>query len=245
MGWFFGRDEDKIVKKKPEGWTEMHCHVLPGIDDGSPDTEASVSLVRGLQSLGCKHIIATPHIIGDMYRNNHETISAAAEKLRIALNREGIKMGLSFAAEYMMDDFFMNLLMKEEPLLCFKDKYLLTEFSYAVKPEHVEEISFEINTRGYQPILAHPERYNYFHHDFKQYHRLKDLGFSFQLNLLSLTGYYGKNIMKIANQLIKEGLIDFVGSDTHHQNHLNSLNESFNNSSINKILIEQNNLLVK
>lgn len=244
MGWFFGRNEDKIVKKKPEGWTEMHCHVLPGIDDGSPDTEASVSLVKGLQSLGCKHIIATPHIIGDMYRNNHETISAAAEKLRIAINREGIKMGLSFAAEYMMDDYFMDLLKNEDPLLCFKDKYLLTEFSYAVPPTHVEETSFEMNTQGYQPILAHPERYNYFHDDFEQYERLKDLGFLFQLNLLSLTGYYGKPVWKIANQLIKKGMIDFAGSDTHHERHLNALKDSFASNTINRILDQTNSKLI-
>jgi len=244
MGWFFGNHDKKTNVQKPIGWTEMHCHVLPGIDDGSPDLETSISLVKGLHNLGCNHIIATPHIIGDMFRNNHQTISAAKEILQKGLDKEEISIGLSFAAEYMMDDYFMDLLKREEPLLCFKDKYLLTEFSYAVPPTHVEEISFEINTRGYQPILAHPERYNYFHQDFKQYERLKDLGFLFQLNLLSITGYYGKNIMKIANQLIKKGMIDFAGSDTHHQNHINSLDDSFINSSINKILIEQRTFLV-
>jgi tyrosine-protein phosphatase YwqE len=244
MGWFFGDHSKHKDAQKPKGWTEIHCHVLPGIDDGSPDVETSVNLVKGLKSLGCNHIIATPHIIGDMYRNNRETISGAANKLQKALDAEGIEIGLSFAAEYMMDDYFMQLLKNEESLLCYKDKYLLTEFSYAVPPTHVEEISFEINTRGYQPILAHPERYNYFHQNFEQYERLKDLGFLFQLNLPSLTGYYGKPVWKIANQLIKKGMIDFAGSDTHHERHLHALADSFSSNTMNRMVEKTNSNLI-
>jgi protein-tyrosine phosphatase len=208
--------------------TDIHSHILPGIDDGSPDVETSLTLIDGLIKLGISSSIATPHIIGDMYRNNAETIGAALDKLRNALAEKQIDFTINAAAEYMLDDYFLALLKNKTPLLTLKDNKVLTEFSYAEKPYNIQQMVFSIITEGYQPLLAHPERYGYFHNDFKQYNSLKDLGFLLQVNLLSLTGYYGKPVAKAAAYIIKNDLASFTATDLHHDRHMQALHHPTN-----------------
>ena len=221
-------NKKKVIPDYP-GFTwltqDIHSHLLPGIDDGSPDVETSIELLRSLGDAGIKKFICTPHIIGDMYRNTPETIHNALEKLRKAVKNAGMQVELEAAAEYMLDDYFMELLRKKEPLLTLKKNYLLTELSYSAQPDRLEEISFEILTNNYQPLMAHPERYHYFHKNYKAYDHLKELGFLLQVNLLSLTGYYGKSVAKAAKHIIDSGLADFVGTDLHHSNHLSMLTD--------------------
>ena len=205
---------------------DIHSHILPGIDDGSPDIETSLTLLRSLSDAGIKKFICTPHIIGDMYRNTPETINDALERLQTAVRQNGIPVEISAAAEYMLDDHFMELLHSKEPLMKLTKNYILTELSYSTAPEKLEEISFEINTNNYQPLMAHPERYPYYHRNYKAYGRLKELGFSLQVNLLSLTGYYGKSVAKAAKYILDNDLADFVGTDLHHFNHLNVLTDT-------------------
>ena len=213
--------------KTDEGFTgklpvqvDMHSHILPGIDDGSPDVETSVLLVKGLYDLGIRTCIATPHIIGDLYRNNDETIEAALAKLQQACAAAALPMKISAAAEYMLDDYFMELLREKKPLRTLKDNLLLTEITYSSEPVMLEEMVFNIITEGYQPVLAHPERYFYYHRNMDIYRKLKDLGFMLQVNLLSLTGYYGKDVSKAAKYILDKGLADLVGTDLHHGRHL-------------------------
>ena len=208
--------------------TDIHSHILPGIDDGSPDVNTSIALIEGLMKLGITQSIATPHIIGDMYRNDAATIHAALALLNNALLKKQIDFKVTAAAEYMLDDYFLELLSSNTALLTIKDNVVLTEFSYADKPYNVEQILFKIITEGYQPILAHPERYGYYHNDFKQYDHLSDIGFLLQVNLLSLTGYYGKPAAKAANYIIKNNLHSFVGTDMHHDRHLTALSDQKN-----------------
>ena len=203
--------------------TDIHSHILPGIDDGSPDVETSLKLIDGLMKLGIKQSIATPHIIGDMFRNDSTTIHNALSLLRNELQIKQIDFKVNAAAEYMLDDYFLELLSSQIPLLTLKNNIVLTEFSYADKPYNIEQIVFSIITEGYQPILAHPERYAYFHNDLKQYNRLSDMGFLLQVNLLSLTGYYGKPVAKAAAYIVKNNLISFAGTDLHHAKHLDAL----------------------
>jgi protein-tyrosine phosphatase len=207
---------------------DMHSHILPGIDDGSPDVETSVMLVQGLYDLGIRKCIATPHIIGDLYRNNDETIEAALLKLQEACNAAALPMQLSAAAEYMLDDHFMELLQQQKPLRTLHKNILLTEIPYTSEPVNLQEIVFHIITGGYQPVLAHPERYFYFHQNFKGYKKLKDLGFILQVNLLSLTGYYGKEAAQAARYLLDEGLVDLAGTDLHHSRHLSAFQSQKN-----------------
>lgn len=203
--------------------TDIHSHILPGIDDGSPDVETSLQLIRGLMQLGIKKSIATPHIIGDMYRNDADTIFGAQKLLQAAIDKEGIEFELGAAAEYMLDNYFFELLDNKAIMLTIKDRLLLTEFSYSAMPSYPEKMSFAIITEGYTPILAHPERYGYYHRDFKYFNRLKDLGFLLQVNILSLTGYYGKEVAAAARYILKNDLASFVATDLHHQRHLDAL----------------------
>jgi tyrosine-protein phosphatase YwqE len=202
---------------------DIHSHILPGIDDGSPNLETSIELVKGLMSLGVKKSIATPHIIGDLYRNNPETINGALSLLQAELKKQQIDFEVRAAAEYMLDSYFFELLNNGQQLLTLKDNIILTEFSYASMPDDPGKHSFAIQMAGYSPILAHPERYPYYYGNYKMYHRLSELGFMLQLNLLSLTGYYGKEAVKAAEYMLKNELISFVGTDMHHERHLGML----------------------
>lgn len=215
---------------------DIHSHILPGIDDGSPDIETSLELVTGLYNLGIRKVVATPHIIGDMYRNTPKIINKALEKLIVACKEKGISMEISAAAEYMLDDYFMELLRKDEPLLTIKENLVLTELSYSTPPSNLKEISFAIITAGYQPVMAHPERYFYYHKNYENFFQLKELGFLLQINLLSLTGYYGQPVTKAARFIIENDLADFVGTDMHNPKHLSKLSDKNNRAIFNKFL---------
>ena len=208
--------------------TDIHSHILPGIDDGSPDIETSLTLVKGIYDLGIRKSIATPHVMGDMFRNTPETINAALEKLKTACAAAQIDIELSAAAEYMMDDAFMHILRSKAPLLTIHKNIILTEQSYAVPTENLTEIAFEIMMGGYKPIMAHPERYSFYYKNYDGYFLLKDLGFLLQINLLSLTGHYGNQAEKAAKFLLKENLVDLVGTDMHQVGHLTMLQNKEN-----------------
>jgi|SRR5665213_634187 len=215
---------------------DIHCHLLPGIDDGSPSVETSIELLEALMAAGITKFICTPHIIGDLYRNTPQTVNNALAILKKACADRNMQVELSAAAEYMMDDYFMDLLRKKEPLLTLTKNYVLTELSYATAPGNLEKIAFELNISGYQPLMAHPERYFYYHKNYSAYHRMKELGFLLQVNLLSITGYYGKAAAKAAKYIIDNKLNDFVGTDLHHFNHLNALTDPANREVLQKVL---------
>lgn len=202
---------------------DLHSHILPGIDDGSPDIETSIRLVKGLYDLGIRKTVATPHIIADMFRNTPETINAALDKLRTAVKKEGIAIEISAAAEYMLDDYFLKLLRSKNKLLTVHKNIVLTEQSYATPTGNLNEIAFEMAGAGYKPIMAHPERYAFYHNNYDAYTHLKDMGFLLQVNLLSLTGYYGKGVARAARYLFEREMVDFVGTDLHHDRHLDML----------------------
>jgi tyrosine-protein phosphatase YwqE len=136
----------------------------------------------------------------------------------------------------MMDDYFMELLRKKEPLLTLNKNYILTELSYATAPANLEKIAFEINTNGYLPLMAHPERYFYYHKSYQMYQRMKELGFLLQVNLLSIVGYYGKPAARAAKYIIENNLCDFVGTDLHHFNHLKALTNPRNRELLYNVL---------
>ena len=208
--------------------TDIHSHILPGIDDGAPDIDSSLFLIKGLYALGIRRIIATPHIIGDIYRNTPDTIQNALEKVKKACTAQAIDMEISAAAEYMLDDHFMELLDKKSALLTLYKNLVLTEISYSDHPANLDEMAFRIITSGYQPVLAHPERYFYYHQNYAAYSRLKDRGFHLQVNLLSLTGYYGKAVRNAAKFILNNNLASLVGTDLHHERHLSALQNKDN-----------------
>ena len=207
---------------------DIHSHILPGIDDGAADVSASLKLIRGLMELGVTESVATPHVISDLYRNTPDSIAKALESLHRALEQEQLDFKVTAAAEYMLDGSFFELLKRPERLLTVQDDLLLTEFSFGYQPDNISEISFTIITNGYRPILAHPERYVFFQDDYRVFHKLKELGFLLQVNLLSLTGYYGLQVKKAAKYIIRNGLHSFLATDLHHERHLTALMEPGN-----------------
>lgn len=203
--------------------TDIHSHILPGIDDGSPNIETSLQLIEGLYNQGIKKTIATPHIIGDLYRNTPQTINAALQQVQQACSQKGIAIEISAAAEYMIDDYFIELLKKDEPLLTLHKNLLLTEIPFTSTPENLEDVIALITEKGYKPILAHPERYHFFQQNFDKYFYLKEIGFTLQVNLLSLSGYYGTKAEKAANFIFENNLANLIGTDLHHRKHLEKI----------------------
>ncbi|TGV03963.1 tyrosine-protein phosphatase [Flavivirga rizhaonensis] len=216
-----------FLKDLLEGFVDIHNHILPGIDDGAKSVEEALYLIKKMKELGIKQFIPTPHIMQDFYPNTDETIGNAYYVLLEALDTE---ITLNPAAEYMLDSHFESLL-KTGNLFTLKGKYLLIEMSYFQAPINLEDLIFKIKTQGYTPVLAHPERYSFYHNNLEYYERLKQLGCFFQLNLLSLSNHYGKNVEKTADHLIEQQLIDFVGTDIHNKNHVDKLSNLVLNKS--------------
>jgi tyrosine-protein phosphatase YwqE len=231
----FFKNKTALTTQFPLDFVDIHSHLLPNIDDGSKSFEESVSLIKRLNSYGIKNFVVTPHIMDGVWNNTSSIIKTKLYELTNYLNKQGIKdIQIRAAAEYMLDSNFEKLLQTEE-LLTIKDKFILVEFSYINPPINLKEILFNIQIAGYQPILAHPERYSFFHTNYKEYSKLKEAGCLFQLNLLSLSAYYGSKVNRIAKQLLLDNMIDFAGTDTHHHRHLNAL-ETINNSKLIKLI---------
>ena len=220
---------DFLSKKKKTDYklfydTEVHCHILPGIDDGSPDVATSVELVRQMSDMGIRRIITTSHVTESTFENTPETIRKAYTELRSALDAEGIEMEIHTSAEYRMDEFFINQV-KENNLLPFPENYILIENSFFQPFWDIKSLIFDLKLKGYTPILAHPERYSYYHNTPNIYKELHDYGCLFQVNLTSLTGYYYPQVRDVAWKLLNEGMIDFIGSDIHHIRHIQHIKE--------------------
>lgn len=219
-----------LFSKKPAGpaedfiFVDMHSHLIPGIDDGSKSLEESVSLVKDFVDLGYKKIITTPHIMGDFFKNTKETIYPGLKTLREKLIEEGIHIEIEAAAEYYLDEWFIEKLDKDEPLLSFGKRYLLFETSYMNASSQLHQAIFKLRSLGYIPILAHPERYTYLYAEgFDAFKKIYDMGVLFQINLNSLAGYYSKPAKVFAEKLIDNKMVDFVGTDCHGQRHIDVL----------------------
>ncbi len=207
-----------------EGFIDIHNHILPGIDDGAAGIEDSLNLINKFGEMGVQNFIATPHIMNDYYPNTPHTVTEALQKLKDSLESTGkTNVRVKAAAEYMMDHSFMEIMEKGD-LLCLHQDYVLVEMSYFQPPINLNEILFTLQTKKYKPVLAHPERYAYFHSKkLEKYEEVKHRGCYFQLNILSLVGHYGSNIQAAAFSLLDSGMIDFIGTDTHQLRHLEKL----------------------
>jgi protein-tyrosine phosphatase len=239
-----------IFKKKSAGTvdfsplgTDMHSHLLPGIDDGSPNAETSLRLIRGLQDLGYTRLVTTPHIMWDVYQNDAEIIDGAYKMLQQSIPAIPAPIPLRPAAEYFLDDHFDQLLDNGIPLLTIKDNWVLVEFSFVTAPMNYKEKLFNLQIKGYKPILAHPERYNYFMHQKQIFDELHTAGCMFQVNMLSLTGYYGKGPQDLSRHLIKKKLVSLLGTDLHHDRHLQALQSSPSLTDSVKSLLDSGTLL--
>lgn len=197
------------------GGTDIHCHVLPGVDDGSPDEGHSLELLSFMQEvMGFRRICLTPHVMQGM-GNDAAKLQQRFDafcKIYEEQKEEGSLVGMHLSSEYMLDAGFAERL-HTDPLPI--GKHLLVETSYMSAPMGgLDDLLLDVWNTGFVPIIAHPERYMYM--EDADYQRLHGMGYAFQLNLLSLSGYYGGRPRVVAERLLKMGLYDFVGSDLHH-----------------------------
>jgi len=211
------------TEKTPFIYTDIHSHLLPGIDDGAKTYDESIELIKRLVALGYKKIITTPHIMSDFYRNTPDIIHSKLQKLRTKIKEHNVNIEIDAAAEYYMDDWFINQVNVQKPLLTFGDRFLLIETSFMSKPYQFFDTIFKLQTQGYKPILAHPERYTYLQDDFNLVEKIHQKKIFLQINLNSLDNYYGKAAQKLAEKLIDKKMVHFVGSDCHGKRHLDSL----------------------
>lgn len=208
----------------PDNYIDIHSHLLPGIDDGAQSIEDTMTLVTALKKMGLEQCITTPHIMKNVWDNTRAIIENKLDTTSADLKLKNNGIPMKAAAEYLLDANFVTLF-QNEPLLVLKENYVLVEVSYINAPLQLYDILFELQVAGYKPVLAHPERYSFYHHNFDDYLKLKHSGCLFQLNLLSTIGYYGAEVAKTAEKLLKKGMIDFVGSDVHHLNHISGFSK--------------------
>jgi len=213
--------------------TDLHAHLIPGIDDGPKTMEESVALVRKFSALGFEEITATPHIFFDYYPNTKQAILEKFAVLKQTIQDAAIPIQLRCAAEYYLDDHFDNLLEKDE-LLPLNNQYILVETSTMESENKLYDHLFNLQTKGFKPILAHPERYKYMKEN--DFDKLKKRGCLFQINFLSLTGYYGKKVFKTAKLLKQKKYIDFVATDAHHLTHLDLIETGLQSKQVKQFL---------
>ncbi len=216
---FFNKNKPFLKDLIPNDFIDIHSHLLPGIDDGAKTIEDTLFLINGLKDIGFSEFITTPHIFKNVWDNSRTIIEEKHTVTSSELKNNSITNSFKAAAEYMMDESFYHLIEKEN-LLVLKENYVLVEMSYLYPPLNLYDIIFNLQVAGYNPVLAHPERYNFYHSNVNEYKKLKKVGCRFQMNILSSAGYYGPEVAKAADYLLKNDMIDFVGSDVHHEKHL-------------------------
>ena len=208
----------------PKGFTDIHSHVLPGIDDGAKTMDDTIALIKKFQELGIHKIITTPHVMGGVWHNSTEVITSKLQEVKKRLQKEGIlKFNIEAAAEYMLDENFIELL-EQKDLLPIKDNKVLVEMSYLNPPSNLFDTLFAMQIAGFKPVLAHPERYKFYHMDKSKYADIKRAGVLFQLNLLALTKHYGIAVQKTALYLLEKNMYNYVATDAHHLRHLENMN---------------------
>jgi protein-tyrosine phosphatase len=236
FGLFKKKDTKKHITFNYETvMVDMHSHVLPGIDDGAQTPHESIALIKRMMALGITKIIATPHIMVDFYRNTPETINNALTILKAELEKENIHIDIEAAAEHYFDETFEKRVDSHQ-LMTMGDNHVLFEFGFISPPPNYIPVIQKMKNLGYRPILAHPERYTYM--NLEQYRNLHDWGCDFQLNTISLTGYYGKDVKAAAELLIDNQLIDYMSSDMHHLRHADAFKDALRTTYIEKLMFD-------
>lgn len=215
--------------------TDVHSHFIPGIDDGSQSIEGSLELIRGMAEFGYQKVITTPHVMSDTYKNTPEIILSGLEKVREAVAKAGMKIKVDAAAEYYLDYGFSDKL-KAKNLLTFGDNYVLFEMAFVNPFENLYQVTFDMQMAGYKPVLAHVERYSFWHKDYSKYEELSSHGIILQMNINSVTGHYSSETKKAASWLIDHNLISLVGSDCHHHGHIELMKKAQVDKHFHKLL---------
>jgi tyrosine-protein phosphatase YwqE len=217
---------------------DMHCHILPSLDDGSENMEVALQLAKGMVKKGFKKVFATPHIMNGFYNNKEESIIEKVELFRLNLKAENIDLIIDYAAEYYLDEkFFLSLSTGHKPITLGRNSnYVLLETSFVEDFNNLLKAVDKLLTLGYSPILAHPERYIYLDESNKRCEKLQDMGVLFQVNINSLGGYYSKSSKKKAEYLVQNDFVSFLGTNCHNEIQLESLDYAIVNPFYHKAL---------
>lgn len=238
MGFFsklFGSDQVKEKFDYGALKTDVHSHLIPGIDDGSQSMGETLEMLMYFQKLGYKKVITTPHVMIDYYNNDASTILGGLEKVREAIKKQSdLNIEIEAAAEYYLDEHFMSLIEKKD-LLTFGDQHVLFELSFSAEPPNVKEAIFNMVTSGYKPVFAHVERYPFYYKKIDKIRDFKARGAFIQMNINSLSGNYGPEVQKMSVMLIENQLVDVICSDCHRLEHLQSMDSLSNNKYLNQL----------
>mgnify|MGYP002624669045 CR=1 FL=1 len=216
--------------------TDMHSHLLPGIDDGVPTIEEALEVIKALRNLGYRRLVTTPHVMVERYPNTTEIILDKFNLLKEAVLRADIPVEVVAAAEYFMDDHFAGLLEKGDLMTLDAHGKVLVEMSFLHPPLALKQYLFDMQTQGYVPVLAHPERYPFYHNKLDEYRTLKEAGCLFQVNILSITGHYGPDVQQATQLLLKHKMVDFLGTDAHRLRHAQTLRAALRSGHLEKTL---------
>ena len=228
-----------IFRKKPKDTTlfyhtDVHCHLLPGVDHGSPDVATSLELLGLQQQMGINHIIATSHVTKATFENTPETLRPAYDTLCKAVADAGMDMHIDLSAEYRIDEFSLAQF-KDNRFLPYPGNYLLLENAFQQEILGMDDLINELQLKNFYPILAHPERYDYYGRHRERYTQLHNAGVCFQINLLSFTGYFGGRAKETAQWLLEHDYIDFLGSDMHNRQHAEILMDFIGSKDYNRL----------
>ncbi len=194
--------------------TDIHSHLLAGLDDGVKSWEESEIVISDFLEMGFQRIITTPHIMNDTYRNDPMGIQVKLDELKKFLLTKNINIEIKAAAEYYLDEVFYAKIINKEPLLTFGQRHLLFETNFLSEPFQLKDFIFQATTQGYRLVLAHPERYSYM--TMAKAEDLRNRGVLFQINTISIIGFYSSPIQKLAREFIDKGWVDLLGSDCHN-----------------------------
>ena len=214
---------------------DIHSHFIPGIDDGAKTIEDSIELISAMKDFGYRKVITTPHIMSDYYRNTPDIILGGLEKVRAALKENNIDIEVDAAAEYNVDADFPEKIEKKE-LLTFGDNYVLFELPFMEEPGVLKDVIWQLQSAGYKPVLAHVERYQFWHHQWDKFEDMVNRGVLLQMNIGSLTGSYGPEVKQIAEKLIDNDMISLLGSDCHHMGHVEMIDSARTKAYLHKIV---------
>jgi tyrosine-protein phosphatase YwqE len=234
MGFF----SNIFREKKPRNsfanlLVDVHSHLLPGIDDGAKSMDDSLAMIRMLIDMGYQKLIITPHVMAHRYPNSSQHILQLFHTLQTEVMTLQLPITLEISAEYYLDETLFERINNND-LLPFSGNHILFECSFRNEPLSLFDLVFQLKAAGYQPVIAHFERYVYYHNRIEIAQELKSMGCLIQVNLLSFSGYYGKSIQRQAEELLANNLVDIVGSDCHRLDQLLHLTAKKNRHVIEK-----------
>ncbi len=204
--------------------TDVHSHILPGVDHGSQDVQQSIEMLQAELDMGIDRVMCTSHVTAETFENTIESLSAAGSVLQAAIDEAHLPVEIHASAEYRLDEYW-NKEYAAGHVLPMPGNYVLVENSFIQELIEIDDMMFDLQVKGYKPILAHPERYPYYYHRRERYQKLHSAGVKFQVNILSLAGYFGGGAREAALWLINNNLVDMLGSDMHHMEHARGITD--------------------